>query len=159
MIVAGLGGLPVQQGQEIDFRFSAVERSDQRLNHRCRAVKTARVSPGFQFVRLRNVPVAQRRCFVFINTQAHAERHLRQNCFEVQICGRVINRVAAQNQKCRHASGANVRGQLTDGIPLIRGRDVDWLREKESLAHIAQSLIDGVSQRVHHGRLLISDHN
>ena len=36
-----------------------VERRDQRLNHAKRAVKCARISPGFKVVRFGDVPVAE----------------------------------------------------------------------------------------------------
>ena len=123
-IVSRFCGLPVEHGQKIDFGFSAVERRDQRLDHRDRAVIAPRVAPGFQFVRLRNVPVAQRRGFVFIQPEARAERHLRQNFLEAQIGGRVIDRIAAQNQQRRDASRANIRREFADGIPLVRRADL-----------------------------------
>ena len=57
-IVTRFCGLAVEHGKKIDFGLSAVKRSDKRLDHRGCAVISPRVAPGFQFMRLRNVPVA-----------------------------------------------------------------------------------------------------
>ena len=61
------------RGQHFVRRLAAVERRDERLHDRDSAVVAARVAPRLQEVRLRNLPVAQRRRLVVVEAQVDAK--------------------------------------------------------------------------------------
>ena len=110
-------------------------------------------------MRLRDVPVAQRRGFIFVEPEPRAERHFGQKIFKAQVRGRVIGGIAAHDDQRGDFPGANVGRQFAHRVPLIGRRFFDGLREIDGLIEISKRLIDGVNKRVHDGRLLIAgDH-
>ena len=62
-----------QQSQQFNRRLPAVKRLDHRLHGRVNAVVGKRVAPGFEKMRLRNVPCAQPRGLVAIEAQVDAQ--------------------------------------------------------------------------------------
>ena len=58
--------LPCNRREDLVRCASSVQRRDQRLQDRCRAVVRAHVAPGLEIMRLRNMPVTQSRRFVLM---------------------------------------------------------------------------------------------
>ena len=56
--------------------LAVVKRSDQRLNDTDRAVIGAGIAPGFELVRLIDVPLAEFRGFVLVEPEVHTQRDL-----------------------------------------------------------------------------------
>ena len=77
----------------------AVERRDERLDDRRRAVMSARVAPRFEEVRLGNVPVAQCRCLVFVQAEVHAQRHPPHRPGEVEVGRSGVHRIPGDDDE------------------------------------------------------------
>ena len=65
-IVASRISLPGEQGDEFVRAFAVVKGSDQRLNDADRSVICAGIAPGFEFMRLIDVPVRQIGGFILV---------------------------------------------------------------------------------------------
>ena len=107
-------------------------------------------------MRLRDVPVTQRRGFILVEAKPRAERHFGQQLLKAQVGRRVIGGIAAEDQEHRDVAGANVGCQFPHGGPLLGRRFLDGLGEIHGLIEISKGLIDGVNERVNDGRLLIA---
>src|SRR5436853_545254 len=79
-----LGGMP-----------SVVQRRDQRLLDRYRAVVRAAVAPRLEVMRLGDVPVHELRGLVVVGREVHAKRHLLECVDEFDVGRRVEDRIAA----------------------------------------------------------------
>ena len=80
-------------------RPALVERLDQRLHDRGRAVEGAGVAPRFQVVGLGQMPVALPRRFVLVEAQMDAQRHLLHVLGEAQVGRRGEDRIAAEDHQ------------------------------------------------------------
>ena len=106
-------------------RAPVVERRDQRLDDRDRAVVRARVAPRLEVVRLGDVPVHVHRRLVVVRREVRAERHLVHRLDEREVARRVVDRIAAEDDERLHGAGVHVGDELLERIELIDRRDFD----------------------------------
>src|SRR5205814_2478255 len=64
-----------QSADQFNFRETAKEWEDHRLNRQVRPFESERVPPGFQVMSSRHVPIAQLRRGILIMTEAHNIGH------------------------------------------------------------------------------------
>ena len=94
---------------QLDFRKTAEERKNHRLNRQIRAFESERVPPRFQVMGRGNVPVAQGRSRILIMTEAHDVGHFLLEIgpidgpFRFAIlrnsARRIVNGIAAKNEQ------------------------------------------------------------
>ena len=97
----GLGGRAVQLRHHLQRRARiGIQRVNQRLLNRYRAVERPYIAPCLERVAFGQVPHAQRRGLVDIHPVMHAERRLRDEFAELEVNGRVVSgvRAAQHNQ-------------------------------------------------------------
>ena len=132
-------------------RLAAVERLDQRLHDRHGPVDGARVAPGLEKVRARDMPVAQRRGLVEEQARVDHQADLAHRVGEVEIGRRAVRRVRlADDHQHLHAAGVDVRHQLRERGVLFRRHD---LRRRQVRHRCADRGVDRVREGVHRGRL------
>ena len=85
---------------------------DQRLDRRDGAVVRSRVSPSFEEVSLRNVPLAGGRCFIEVASEVDCQVDLSESTDEVEIGGRVVGRVGAEHEERGHFAVRHLLGEL-----------------------------------------------
>ena len=92
-------------------------------------------------MRLIDVPVTKLGRFILIEAEMHAQRNfiVLQDIGEVEIGGRVVNRIAAENDKQIHFPRIDVGGQVFDRISLVDRVRVDWVGIENGLADIAEA--------------------
>ncbi len=100
-IVTGRIRLAGEQRHEFQRALAAVEGRNQRLNDADRSIVSAGVAPGFEFVRLIDVPLTKFCGFVLIKPEMNAKRNLAvlQDVGEIEIGGRIVGRIAAENDQ------------------------------------------------------------
>src|SRR5437899_13033187 len=111
-----------QRAEQFDFRETAEERQDHRLDRQVLAPGCERVAPRFQIMGERNVPGAERRRGVLVVTKSYNLRHLflesspikRQLCLPVlcQTAFCIVHRITAKNEKLLDPTIVYVRCQL-----------------------------------------------
>src|SRR5690606_6664223 len=84
-VVTGCVGCPEHGSQQFVLALAAVERQYQGLGDGDGAVEGARVAPGFEEVRLRDVPVAQEAGLVAVKAEVSAEGSLGQRGRELEV--------------------------------------------------------------------------
>src|SRR6266851_1690373 len=89
----------------------------------------------------------------------YTERHVFQASGKIQIPGRVINRVRAQNKQNLHPPGFHITDQVPKLRSLIDGTSFDRSSVEDRLSDIAQGEIAGVGQGMDKGRLAFSREN
>ena len=137
-----------------------IERGDERLNDGHRAVVAACVAPRFQEVRFRNVPVAQLRRLIVIQTEMYAKRRLAHRVSEAQVYGGRVDGIAAQYDDHVHHAGVHVRDEIAKRLKLIDGFGFDWVCVNDRSPDVAERGIHGVCEGVHDRRLgLAGDHH
>ena len=101
--------------------IAAVERRDQRLNDRHGAVVGAHVAPGFEIVRLGNMPVAQSaEVSSLYRRQLDGEVRLDEQTREVQIRRRVVHRIATDDDQQLNGIGRHIARQLAQRFGVVR---------------------------------------
>ncbi len=75
-----------------------IERSNQRLNDGDGAIEAARISPGFEVMRFRHVPLAIVGGLIEMRVQMNGVSDFAQLGGEIEIVRRVVNGIAADNQ-------------------------------------------------------------
>src|SRR5215472_3045333 len=90
-LVPGKLALPGNGGQEFMRRLAVVKRRNEGLNNGGCPIVSASIAPGFQVMRLGDVPVADRRGFVFVVAKMKPRVDLQNILAKVQIRGRVID--------------------------------------------------------------------
>ena len=152
-------GLPGEQCDKFMGALAVVERSDQRLNDTDRAVIGAGIAPGFELMRLIDVPLAEfRRSRSGRARGAHATGTLPffRAPAKVKIGRRVVGRVAAENHEQIHFSDVDVGNEFLDRRGLVDGIRIDGFGVENSLADIAELGVDRVGQSVHSGSLVVA---
>src|SRR5262249_19568720 len=76
-----------ERGHELVWRFAVIERDDQWLNDRSSSVKRPHISPAFQVVCFRNMPLTKLRCLIEVKTLVYPQRNVCQQAGEFDICG------------------------------------------------------------------------
>ena len=141
--------------QNFHFRHPVPQREDHRLHRADRAIRTTGIAPAFEVMRLRHMPLAGGRGFVFVKSETHADRDAGKKIAEAQIGRRIVNRVAAQDEKVLHPAGLHRGGQFPDR----GGRRGFGPQTAQSPARRSQGGIDGQTERLHRGGLLVAHHD
>ena len=108
-------------------RTAAVERRDQRLDDRNRSVVGANVTPGLEEVRLGDVPVTLCGGLVVVEAEVGTQRHLLQRLDELQIRGRRVDRIAAEDQEQADRARVHFADELLQRGALIGRLDFGGL--------------------------------
>ena len=141
-IISSRVGLPGEQRDEFQRALAVVERSDQRLDDADGAVVGAGIAPGFEFVRRADVPLAEFGGFVLIEAVVHAQRNFAvlQSVGEVQIGGRVVGGIAAEDDQQIDFAAVHVGDEIFDRLGLIDRIRVDGIGVEDGLADVAKRL-------------------
>ena len=111
-------------------------------------------------MRFRNVPEALHGGLVGIQTEVRFPADLLEGAGEIQIGGRAVDRIAAEDEQRFHLAGVHVGDQLAQRIRLIDRISFDRIGVGDRFADVAERRIDGVRQGVDGGRLMIAgDHH
>ena len=78
-----------------------------------------------------------------------AKVHFQERLRKVEVGGRCVDRVAAQDDERVDAAGPHVCDELSKRLHLVRGIGLNGLRVERRLADVAQGLIHRVCQGVH----------
>ena len=133
--------------------LALIERLDQRLNDRDRAVERTRVAPRFEIVSFRYVPVTELRSFVFVLTEMDTQLRFEHPVFvEFQISRRVVDRIAAEDNQQFNAAGINIANQILQRLSLIDRIHFERIGVENSLADIAQRVVHRMGERMNHRR-------
>ncbi len=147
-------GASTKAASSSSLRERVVERRDQRLHERDGAVDGAQVAPALERVRGRQVPVAALGRLVEVEAVMDAQRHLVERLGEVEVGGRVVDRVAARNHEHLDLAGPHLADERAQVRVSRRGGCLlGELRVDDRRAHGAQRLVDRVRDRVHGRRL------
>ena len=98
---------------------AAVERLHERLYDRGAPVERPRVAPMLEIVRLVDVPLAERGRLVVVEREVRANRHLLQRIRELQVGGRRVDGIAAEDHEQLHLAAVHVGDQLAERLRLI----------------------------------------
>ena len=98
--------------QNLDGGARRIQRLDQRLLNGDRAVEGARIAPGFQVVRLRQVPLADLGGLVVVQAQVDAHAGLVDPVAHAQFDRRIEGRIAAEDQQQVHRAGVQILHQV-----------------------------------------------
>src|ERR1700722_905811 len=96
-----------------------VQRSDQRLYYAQCAVKGARIAPGFEEMRFRNMPLAIGGGFVEVRTDVDGVVYFAELGGKIKIVRRGIDGIYAQNYQRVHFPSVHVRAQIGNGLQVI----------------------------------------
>ncbi len=96
-----------------------IERQDQRLHDGDGAVVGPGIAPGFQEMRFGNVPLAQFRGLVGVEPHVDAQLHFRHALGEVEIHGRVVDRIAADDDEGIDFAGVHVGDQFVQAFDIV----------------------------------------
>ena len=129
-----------EQRDKFNCALAVVKRRNQRLDDARRAVVGASVTPGFEFVRRVDVPLAKLGGFVLIESVMNAKRNFaaRHRVGKVKIGGRVVDRIAAENDQQIDFAAAHVGDEIFDGFGLIDRVGIDWVGVENGLADVAE---------------------
>ena len=105
-------------------------------------------------MRLRDVPVAQRRGFIFVEAEVDAELDLGEPLGEAQVGRSRVDGVGVEDDEQINQAGVHIRDQLAQRRHLIDRPCGCGVSVEHRAAHIAQGVIHGMRQRMHDGRLL-----
>ena len=148
-----------EQGDKFERALAVVKRSDQRLDDADRAVVGAGVAPGFELVRCVDMPLAEFGGFVLIEAVMDAQGNLAvlKRVGEVEIGGRVVDRVAAENDEQVNFAGTHVGDEVFERFGLVDWISVDRVGVENRLADVA-SLVMAMRERMNSWWLMIT-HN
>ena len=96
----------------------------------------------------RQVPVAARRRLVDVEPGVHAQRHLRVELGEVDVAGRLIDRVRAEHEQRRDAAAPRCRERDRGTIRRLAARSSATAAMSQVLADIAERLVDLQRERL-----------
>ncbi len=149
-------GLAGERGDHFVRRTALVERLDQRLAHRHRAVGGAGVAPRLEVVRLRDVPLAVDGGLVAVQAEMDGERHLAHGRRELQIGRRREHRVGAEDHQDRDGAGVHLADQIAQPGQAFARVGLRRLRVDDGGADVAERGVHRVRQHVDSGRLAIA---
>ena len=155
-LVARLLRLVGEGREEFVGGLAAVERRDQRLHDRRGAVERERVAPGFQEVRLGDVPLTLFGGLVVLEREMHPPDDLRQSRPETDVGGRVEDRVSPQDQERSDLAGREVGDERAEGVEPDLGSRFDRLGIEDRSTRVPERPVQGVRERVDGGRLVIA---
>ena len=113
-----------------------IERGDQRLHDADSAVVGASITPGFQKMSLRDMPMAEFRSFIVVETAVNPQRNFQELLCELQIRRRREDGIAVENQQCRYLAGFDLFHQFRERI--VFRAQFDRVGINDGLACIAE---------------------
>jgi hypothetical protein len=149
----GLGG---EDAEHLVGRAPLVERRDERLRERHRAVERAGVPPALERVRRRDVPVRQVRGFVHVGAVVGDEGDPREALGKPEIDRRGEHRVAAEDHEQLDLPGVHRSDQLVERGRLVGRLRLDGGAVGDRRADVAERLVHRVGQRVDRRRLVLA---
>ncbi len=155
-------GVHARRGQveHLDERVRiVVERLDERLDDRGRAVVGPPVAPLLQVVSAGQVPAGRLGRFVAEAAQVHRVAHVRQRLLKVQLGRGVVDGIHAQHEEGVHLARLHRRGQVGQGLVLGLNLVVSGVEKRNGGAEAAESLVDRHGEGVHFGRLGLARHH
>ena len=142
------------------WRAAVVERRNERLNDRHRAVVRAHIAPRLQVMRLRHMPMREHGRLVVVITEMRPEWHFLERIDEIEICRRIEHRIAAEDDECFDGTAVHIGDELAQRFELIHRRDFHRIGDRDRRADVAEKLIDGHGDRMNDGRLIVArDHD
>ena len=96
---------------------------------------------------------------VRVRAQMHAHPHLVHLLAELQIRGRAVNRIAADDEQRVDLTGRHRRGQLANRLQLIDRMRLDRIRIENRLPGIAERRVHRVREGMHDRRLAFAGHD
>jgi len=130
----------------------AVERRDEGLAHRHRAIQRPAIAPALQRMGHGDMPAAMAGGLVGMGTQIGREGHRLQQPVHGEIGRRGVGHVAVQDQQGIHLARLDGRRKVGQR----RAAKRHWLGILHGLAGIAQGMVDGVGQGMHRGGLMVA---
>src|SRR5271170_4784094 len=108
-VPSGFGLSGKQRGKFVGS-LASIEWRYQWLHNTDRAVVGARVPPRFEIMRLVHMPLAEFGSLVLIKPEMYAHRNIRvfEGIGEVEISGRIVGGISAQDEQHVHFVGAHV---------------------------------------------------
>ena len=103
--------------------------------------------------------MTERRGFIVVETQVHAQPHARELFGKAEIGRRGKNRIAAEHDKYLYLPGLHVSDQRAERRHLIQRACLDRVGTDDGLPDIVEDLIHRVGQRMNLCRLLIPGNN
>ena len=112
-------------------------------------------------MRFVEVPVAELRGLVLIEAEIDAHRNFRtlESVCEVEIGGRVVYRIAAENDEQVNFSGAHVGNELFDRVDLVDRTCADRVGVENRLTDVAERGVHGVGEGMNFGQLVVANNN
>src|SRR5207244_11738434 len=101
-------------------------------------VVSRRVAPGFEVMRLGNMPMTERRGFIVVETQVHAQPHARELFGKAEIGRRGKNRIAAEHDKYLYLPGLHVSDQRAERGRLIQRACLHWVGTDDGVPPIIE---------------------
>ncbi len=123
--------------QHFQSAFAVMQRLDHRLHDRDRAFVGARITPGFKVVRFRNMPVDMIASLVVSERKLDVGLHFIHRLHKIEIGGRIVNRIAADNHQHVNFSGVHVSNQIADGLSVLDRINFNGINVRNGLAGIA----------------------
>ena len=119
----------------------------------------ARITPGFQEVRRRNLPLAALGRLVVELREVDARQHLVEGRREVQVdrCG--VDRVTTEDQQQVDLAGGHVGRQRAERLDLIDRLGFRSLRVDDRLPDVTECLVHRMRERMNDRRLCIARDN
>ena len=141
-------GLAVEQGDKFERALAVIKGCDQRLDDASRAVIGAGVAPSFELVRRVHMPLAEFGGFVLIQAVMDAQGNVTvlKSVGEVEIGGRVVDRVAPENDEQVNFTGTHVIDQIFERFGLVDWISVDRVGVENGLADV--QLVIGMRDRM-----------
>ena len=144
IVAPGLGALD-EGGDQLVRGEPAVQGGDQRLDDRDGATGRASVAPALQSVRRREMPLAQDRRFVEVQTVVDPQGHALEGLGEAEVGGSGVDRVRAHDDEHLDTTSVHVVDELPKRS--VR-RHVGGLGVDDGRAHRTQRLVDRMGDRV-----------
>src|ERR1700730_10324276 len=138
-------------------RVAVIKGSNQRLNDAHGAVIGASVTPGFQKMCLRDVPVAGLGGLVIVEAEVNAQLDLQDLLRELQIRRRGKDWIAAEDEQSRNFPSFDFFHQFWQRI--VFRAYFDGIGINDGLADVSESRIHGMRKRVYNRRLRSAGYN
>ena len=150
------GAFTQNAGNHFQFRQATEQRFDQGLNRHQGSIRSAGITPGFEEMRLRQIPAFGRERFVFVITQANHLAHFFNGFFPFQISRSVVGGIATQNHQRLHVAGVHVPDEILNAgcAVLFSGSQI-----AHRAADVAKRDVHGLYQHMHILRLTFTGQN
>ncbi len=157
-VVAGTILVADDQPQHFNSGSSAEQGENQRLDDADRASNRARVSPRFEIVGARDMPLRLRGCFVHRVPEHNRVRDLRHGGGEVEIDGGIEHRIAAEDDERLDRARVHRRDERGQRAH-ARQRRVLCLEVADRLAGVAERRVERADRRVDGRGLAFPNHD